>query len=145
MKAILMFTLFAVLTISAGAQDFSNTKGWALTGKAWEATKQGNHELVLAYTNKCIDKYLKKAKKMQASLTSLPTGDKKAVNKYAALNDVGVCLLIKGESQLKNGDKADALATFKILAELSYAQCWDKKGWFWQPAKAAKKQIAKLQ
>ena len=146
MKSIIMIALFGAMAFSAGAQDFSNTKGWALTAKAWEASNSGNHEMVLAYTNKCIEKYLKKAKKMQAGLSALPKGDKQAVNKFGALNDVGICLMIKGESQMQNGDKGGALATFKILVnEVSYAQAWDKKGWHWQPAKIAKKRIAELE
>ena len=146
-------TLFAMMVISCGAfmatsadaQDFGDMKSYTLVGKAWAAAAAGNHEHVLAYTNKCIDMYLKQAKEQQAGLTEVPKGAKEEVFKFWALNDVGVSLFIKGNSLVKNGDNEGAIAAYKILVEeLKFAQCWDTKGWFWQPAGAAKSKMIGL-
>jgi len=142
--AMVLTTFF--MSLSVNAQDFSDSKSSALTGKAWKAAAANNHKLVLAYTDKCIELYLKEAKKMQAKLTALPKGSQEEVSKLWALNDVGTCLFIKAESLLKNGDKAGAVKIFKLLVkELKFSQCWDSKGWFWSPASAAKQKIVELE
>ena len=63
-----MMTIFAIFaTFSmATAQDFGDHSSATLTGKAWEALNAGNHKMVMAYTNKCVEMYLAKAKEMQA-------------------------------------------------------------------------------
>ena len=41
---------------------------------------------------------------------------------------------------------AEALAAYKQLVEkVSFAQCWDTKGWFWKPAEGAKARIKALE
>lgn len=147
MKAVFaMMVIVCGMITTAGAQDFSDMKSYALTAKAWDAANSGNHELVMAYTNKCIDTYLKQAKEMQSKLTALPKGSQEEVSKLWALNDVGTCLFIQGEALMKKGDTAGAKKAFSILVnELKYAQCWDTKGWFWQPAGAAKAKLVGLE
>ena len=147
MKKIMMtiFAIFATFSMTS-AQDFGDHSSATLTSKAWEALNAGDHALVMTYTDKCIEMYLKKAKEMQAGLTALPTGTQAEVSKYWALNDVGTCLFIKGQSLQKKGNKAAAKTAFKTLVdELKYAQCWDAKGWFWSPAGAAKKTLVELE
>ena len=147
MKKVMMtiFAIFATFSI-ASAQDFGDRSSATLTGKAWEALNAGDHAMVKAYTDKCIDMYLAKAKEMQSGLTALPTGSQEEVSKYWALNDVGTCLFIKGQSLQKKGDKAGAKKAFKTLVdELKYSQCWDSNGWFWSPAGAAKKILVELE
>jgi len=38
------------------------------------------------------------------------------------------------------------MKSFAALSRtLSFAQCWDPKGWFWKPGDGAKKHLAELQ
>ena len=147
MKKVMMTVLAIFATFSmVSAQDFGDHSSSTLTSKAWEALNAGDHAMVKAYTDKCIEMYLTKAKEMQAGLTALPTGSQEEVSKYWALNDVGTCLFIKGQALQKKGDKAGAKKAFKTLVDdLKYAQCWDAKGWFWSPAGAAKKTLVELE
>lgn len=141
---IVLMAIFSFTSLSA--QDFGDFKSYELTAKAWDAAAANDHKLVMAYTNKCIEMYMAQAKKMQASLSELPKGSQEEVSKLWALNDVGTCLFIQGESLIKNGDKEGAIKAFKTLTqELKYAQCWDTSGWFWQPAGAAKQKIVELE
>ena len=147
MKKVMMtiFAIFATFSL-ASAQDFGDHSSSTLTSKAWEALNAGDHDMVIAYTDKCLELYLSKAKEMQAKLTALPTGSQEEVSKYWALNDVGTCLFIKGQSLQKKGNKAAAKSAFKVLVdELKYSQCWDANGWFWSPAGAAKKFLVELE
>ena len=143
----LTMTIFAIFALfSLNAQDFGDHSSSTLTGKAWEALSSGDHELVMTYTNKCIEMYMAKAKEMQASLSAMPTGSQAEVSKFWALNDVGTCLFIQGQTLQKNGHKEAAVKTFKQLVdELKYAQTWDTNGWFWSPAGAAKKTLVELE
>ena len=51
-----------------------------------------------------------------------------------------------GKALDDQGDKKGAVAAYKALVDnLSFAQCWDPKGWFWSPADAARKRLAELQ
>ncbi|WDE95383.1 hypothetical protein PQO03_06590 [Lentisphaera profundi] len=139
-----MFAIFAMLTVNA--QDFGDHSSSTLTSKAWEALSSGDHAKVMSYTNKCIEMYLAKAKEMQSGLTAMPTGSQEEVSKFWALNDVGTCFFIQGQSLQKNGEKSAASKAFKTLVdELKYAQCWDTNGWFWSPAGAAKKTLVELE
>jgi len=62
------------------------------------------------------------------------------------LNDVGTCCFIEGQALEKAGRKADAVAAYRRLVdEYGFAQCWDTRGWFWQPAKAAQDRIDVLE
>jgi hypothetical protein len=50
-----------------------------------------------------------------------PNTPPEATSKFWALNDVGTCLFIRGEIELKRGDKSAAKATFqKLVNELKY-------------------------
>ena len=141
---VLLMVFFSVSTINA--QDFGDFKSYELTSKAWNAAAANDHKLVMAYTNKCIEMYMAQAKQMQANLSELPKGSQEEISKLWALNDVGTCLFIQGESLIKNGDKPGAIKAFKTLTtELKFAQCWDVNGWFWQPAGAAKQKIVELE
>jgi hypothetical protein len=147
MKKVMMtvFAIFATFSMVSAA-DFGDHSSATLTSKAWEALNAGDHAKVKIYTDKCVEMYLTKAKEMQAGLSALPTGSQEEVSKYWALNDVGTCLFIQGQSLQKKGDNAGAKKAFKTLVdELKYAQCWDANGWFWSPAGAAKKTLVELE
>ena len=125
--------------------DFGDHGSATITGKAWAAHAAKNVAEVKGYVAKIRELYEATAIEQQASLTApAPTEDKD--HSYWALNDVGTCLFILGQSLEQSGDKAGALAAYKVLAEkLSFAQCWDAKGWFWRPAEAARGRIKALE
>lgn len=128
----------------ARAQDYGDHKSVTLTGKAWQALAEGKHDLVAAYTGKCRELYEGEAVKQQSSLSDFAPGDK--AHSYWALNDVGTCLFISGESLAQQGKSKDAVAFYKKLADdFKFCQCWDTKGWFWKPAEAAAGKIKQLE
>ncbi|MBL8014201.1 MAG: tetratricopeptide repeat protein, partial [Candidatus Omnitrophica bacterium] len=101
---------------------------------------------VLAYVNKTIELYAKKAKEMQGSLTEYPWESKDKIFSYWALNDVGTAYFILGEAYRNADNKEEALKAYKTLIdEYSYSQCWDPQGWFWKPAEAAQEKVALLE
>ena len=129
---------------TAPALDFGDSKSSTLTTKAWQALDAKNYAEVIGYANKCIDLYKTQAVQMQGTLKA--AADKDSANQYWALNDVGTCYFILGKALDDQGDKKGATAAYKSLVDtLSFAQCWDPKGWFWAPADAARKRLAELQ
>lgn len=127
--------------------DYGDYTSATLTSKAWTEMGSQNFEAALGYIAKCLELYEGEAKTMQAGMADFaPTTPPEAASKYWALNDVGTCLFIRGEIELKRGDKAAAKATFqKLVNEFKFAQCWDPNGWFWKPAEAARKKILELE
>lgn len=144
----LAITLALVAAASANAvPDFGDHSSETLTTKAWEAYGSRNYDDALAYIGKTVELYEVEAKAMQAALKELPRREpKEETFKRWALNDVGTSLFIKGEILLKQGNKKAAKEAFDTLVkEYPFAQAWDKKGWFWKPADAAKKKLAELE
>ena len=134
----------AVLGMIAGTSQAAPS--WKEMGKVWDAQKSGDSDTIIAAVDTFVAKFEKQAKKIQSNLTELPKiSEKKDLNKFGALNDVAQALLLKGAAQEASGDKDGARTTYnRIINEFSYGQSWDKKGWAWQPAGAAKKKLAKL-
>ena len=134
----------AVLGMMAGTLQAGPS--WKEMGKVWDAQKSGDNAVTIAAVDTFVAKFEKQAKKIQSNLSELPKiSEKKDLNKFGALNDVAQALLLKAEAQVANADKEGARATYsRIINEFSYGQSWDKKGWAWQPAAAAKKKMAKL-
>lgn len=127
------------------ALDFGNFSSETLTGKAWEAFNAKNYVNAKGYAQKCIDMYKDQAVAMQKGMTA-PATEKEEVFKSWALNDVGVCYFILGQSLEAEGKGKEAIVPFKFLAEnLSFAQCWDTQGWFWKPADAARERVKALE
>lgn len=126
------------------AQDFGDHTSATLTGKAWQALGEGKHDLVTAYTNKCRELYEAEASKQQASLSDFAAAD--TAHSYWALNDVGTCLFIAGESLAQQGKPKEAVASYqKLVDDFGFCQCWDTKGWFWKPAEAAAGKLTQLE
>lgn len=124
--------------------DFGDYSSSTLTGKAWAAQGKGDHASALGYAGKCIEMFGDKAKEMQATLQEPAPKDK--AFEFWALNDVGTCYFITGQTKEKMGDKEGAIAAYKVLTnDLKFAQCWDPKGWFWQPAGAAQGRLKVLE
>ena len=129
---------------TAPTLDFGDFSSSVITTKAWEALAAGKHSEVDGYVAKCIEMYEAKAIEMQKSLSE--AAPKEKANEYWALNDVGTCHFIRGQSKEARGKKDEAMADYKTLVEkLSFAQCWDTKGWFWKPADAAKDKLKALE
>ena len=151
-KVLLSLVLALTLSISGSvfaqkAYNFGDYRSVTLSTKAWDALNKGDIEGVLAYASKCLELYEGEAKKMQASLDDYPKGSAEGgsnqeVFNYWALNDVGTCLFIQGEAFRKADMINEAKEVFNTLInEYSFSQCWDTKGWFWKPAKAAKEKL----
>ena len=134
----------AAAPAAAPALDFGDFTSATLTSKAWGALDSKNYPAVSGYTNKCIDMFKTQAVQMQSTLKEPAPKDK--ANDFWALNDVGTCYFILGKALDDQGDKKGAMAAYKFLVDnLSFAQCWDPKGWFWKPADAARKRLVELQ
>lgn len=129
----------------AAALDFGNFSSEAITSKAWEALNAKNYTNAKAYAQKCIDMFGTQAVEMQKGLSAAATV-KEEVFKSWALNDVGTCYYILGQSLEAEAKTKEAIVPYKFLAEkLSYAQCWDEKGWFWKPAESARERVKALE
>jgi tetratricopeptide (TPR) repeat protein len=127
--------------------DFGDYSSEAITTKAWESLDAKKYDDAIAYAKACIEKYEAEAVTMQEEMTEpVSTDDKEAVFKKWALNDVGACYFIMGQSLEKQDKGAQAIEAYQqLLDKVSYAQVWDTQGWFWKPADAAKKQIKILE
>ena len=122
----------------------SAEEAYQVTEKAWKAYGQKNWDVVVQLADRAVKNWGGKASNMNRELEALPKGD--AAKKFANLNEVGTCLWLKGEALRQKGDPTAAMVTYKtLIAHYEYAQAWDKKGWWWQPADAARKQLAKFQ
>ncbi len=120
---------------------------WDYTTQAWNAKTAGNDANVVSITTTCINQYGAQAIAQQKSLTApVPSTDKAAVQAMWALNDVGVCYFLRGQSYEKLGKTKEATDDYNFLANnLPFSQCWDPKGWFWKPAGAAAERVKALQ
>ena len=134
----------AQTTPAAEQPDFGNHSSETLTTKAWEALTAKNYAMVDAYTAHCIELYSAQAAEMQAGLTDFaPTA---TASTLWALNDVGTCYYIRGQAFEAQGKNKEALAAYQALVkDFGFAQTWDTKGWFWQPAGAAKQRVQVLE
>jgi hypothetical protein len=135
-------------TALANAQqlDFGDHSSSTITTKAWGALNEKNFYNAVAYAKKCVEMYEKQAVEMQKGLTSSVAGERDAVSKMGALNDVGTCLFIMGQALEKQDKGKDALAAYRqLVKKVPFAQCWDSRGWFWKPSDAAKGCIKALE
>jgi tetratricopeptide (TPR) repeat protein len=129
---------------SAPQLDFGDFSSATLTGKAWKASEAKNYKETLAYAEKCVEMYMGEAVKQQGNLEA--PAPKESASEHWALNDVGTCLFIIGQTYENMGEKAKALEAYQKLAtQLPFSQCWDTKGWFWGPGEAAKKKVSELE
>ncbi|MEA3368946.1 MAG: zf-HC2 domain-containing protein [Candidatus Ratteibacteria bacterium] len=123
--------------------DFGDYTSMTLAVKAWQALGSKDYPAVKAYTAKCFDLYRQEAEKQQAQLTDYAS--KENAFDYGALNDVGTCYFIRGETYMKQKLWDKAGKDFQtILDKYSYAQCWDPKGWFWKPVVSAQGRLNRI-
>ncbi|MDD7986018.1 hypothetical protein PQO01_13790 [Lentisphaera marina] len=139
MNKYFILTLALFLT-QLNAADFSNKADWALTTKAWEAFVKKDHAEVLAYTNKCIELYAKKADKHQAAIIAGNFENEQS----QAVNFVATCMLIQAQSCTQQGEKEKAKGLYKQIIEKYPAAIVSDKNGTWSVHKAAKKKIAEL-
>ena len=142
-----LFSLFA----SAQAEDpkapvppsENESSSGVLTSQAWEALAAKDFTTARARIERCRKLYGEKATEMQETLSVVPGPD--TAREFWALNDVGTCLFILGKVEEAEGKKAEAIAAYQeVIKSFPMAQCWDKQGWFWQPAVAAKERLTAL-
>lgn len=147
MKYTITYILIVLITcFSCSAKKNDKTSSSYFTSKAWEYYEEENYKKSLSVIEECIKLHMNEALNQQQSLNSLPKGDK--AHDYWALNDVGTCLYIKSEILEKKGKefREELISTLKLLSsKLKYSQCWDKNGWFWQPAVEAKSKLIKIE
>lgn len=118
-----------------------------LARTAWQALDGGNLERAIALTDSCIAEFGGQAEVEQGRLDSLgvsepPEGGvsdatKAEIFSHGILNDVGTCHFIRATAFEKSGRNEDACEAYRAAARFHHARCWDPKGWFWSPAKAA--------
>lgn len=137
---------FCALPSLAETYNFGDMKSVTLVTKAWQALARNDLDGVLIYTDKCIELYADKAKKMQADLNSYPTGTNSEIFAYWALNDVATAYFIQGEALWKKGLVDEAKKAYRtVIEEYSFGQCWDPQGWFWKPAEASHEKLALME
>lgn len=140
----LVVAVSALAMASMFGRDFGDHSSQTLTAKAWQSHERGDLTDTLAFTAKCRELYAAEAAKQQQSLTDFLPADKG--HDPWALNHVGTCCFIEGQALEKASRKADAVAAYRRLVDdYGYAQCWDTRGWFWQPAKAAQDRLDELE
>ncbi len=111
--------------------------------KAWEMLAQKDYEGVIAYVDKGISFYGKKAREEQASLKDYASAGHE--DRYETLNSVGVFYFIKGEALMAREEWDKARECFKtIINQYWFSQYWDPKGWYWKPAEISKINLEKI-
>ena len=114
-----------------------------LTSQAWEALAAKDFATAKSRIERCKKLYREKATGMQESLSVVPGPD--TAREFWALNDVGTCTFILGKVYEAESKKEEAIAAYQeVIKSFPMAQCWDKQGWFWQPAVAAKERLTAL-
>ena len=114
-----------------------------LTSQAWEALAAKDFATAKSRIERCKKLSGEKATGMQESLSVVPGPD--TAREFWALNDVGTCTFILGKVYEAESKKEEAIAAYQeVIKNFPMAQCWDKQGWFWQPAVAAKERLTAL-
>ena len=124
MRKILPLSLVLTLFFSLGALSAQESSP-ALSNAAGKALNQGKLTEARALAQQCIDKFGAEAKKMQLSIKTqgekaLEGKAEEVFKKYQALNDVGICQFIIGESYRMSKESAQANAAYtKVINEYS--------------------------
>ena len=135
---LLLFFFFLSMGQGAFAEE-----AYQVTAKAWSALGRKDWNRAIAHADHAIRTWGAQARQTNSCLRGYaPAKDAK---KYADLNEVGTCLMLKGDALRHKGDVKGAIATYQLLLdEYTYAQVWDPKGWFWKPAESARKNLVSL-
>ncbi|MBL64491.1 MAG: hypothetical protein CMI30_13935 [Opitutae bacterium] len=134
--------LLFIFLLSIGQGVFAED-AYQVTAKAWNALGRKDWNGAIAHADHAIRTWGAQARQTNRRLKGYAPA--KDARKYANLNEVGTCLLLKGDAQRKKGDVKGAIATYELLLrDYQYAQVWDPKGWFWKPAESARKNLVSL-
>lgn len=124
--------------------SYSDYRSVTLTNKAWQALIKNDYQGVELYAKKCAYLYEEKAKTMQGELSGFAKPG--FAPYYWALNDVGTCYFILGESYKKQGNAELAKAAYQTaIDQFRYAQCWDPRGWYWKVSIVAQEKMKAIQ
>ncbi len=116
---------------------------WQVTTMCWDAMSRKDWDAVISQADRAVKTWGGQARTMNGKLSALPKDD--AAKQFSNLNEVGTCVWLKGEALRQKGDPTAAMVAYKaVIAHYEFAQSWDNKGWWWQPAAAARKQLAKF-
>ncbi len=115
--------------------------------QTWAAYNQRDYAGAIEWADRCINECLGRAMRDQEQLEASktpppPVGavsrqQKQVILARAALNDAAACLYVKGRSLEATGRKEEATAIYREASKLTYARCWDPKGWFWSPSEGS--------
>ncbi|MFP6892140.1 MAG: glycosyl hydrolase [Opitutales bacterium] len=141
MKVIRNFlVLYFLLSIGQGA--FAE-EAYQVTAKAWSALGRKDWNAAVAHADRALKTWGSQARQTNSRLKGYASA--KDAKKHSNLNEVGTCLMLKGDALRQKGDVKGANAAYELLlSDFQYAQVWDPKGWFWKPAEAARKNLVKL-
>jgi len=115
----------------------------SLALQAWDALAAKDFATAKAKIERCKILFGEKASEMQISLSVVPGPD--TAKDFWALNDVGTCVFILGKVYEAEGKSAEAITAYQeVIKSYPMSQCWDKQGWYWQPAVAAKERLTAL-
>lgn len=131
---------------ATSAENLQDQSSAALTINAWKSLNNEDYEQAIIYAEECIRRFGRRASRMQDKLDDYPTGEDSEIHAYYALNDVATAHYIKGKAltELDRLDEAKAIYE-ALIAEYSFGQCWDPRGWFWKPAVVAKEKLHQLE
>jgi tetratricopeptide (TPR) repeat protein len=154
MKSLVQSILFLSLTafvVSAQSEEQKSSipaaeespTSSSLTLQAWDALAAKDFVTAKAKIERCKSLFGEKASEMQISLSVVPGPD--TAKDFWALNDVGTCVFILGKVYEGEGKSAEAITAYQeVIKSYPMSQCWDKQGWYWQPAVAAKERLTAL-
>ena len=134
---------FIYLLFVFSNQIIFSIEPWQLTSKAWNAMGQKDWDKVADLANQANRSWGNHARASNLKIVKLPGKD--SARKYATLNELATITYLKGEALNKKGDKVAALTAYQMVVnDFKFGQCWDKAGWWWQPASASLDRINEL-
>jgi len=111
-----------------------------LVRMAWEASSQRDMERLESLVKQCLDAYGAQAELLQNKLNDFPQRGEEG--KYQSLNGVATVLFIEAEALMNNGQFEEAIPKFQhIIANYSWAQAWDPRGWYWSVSEKSEASI----
>ena len=149
-QSILFLCLFAFVASAQNEEQKSSIPAAeesptssTLALQAWDALAAKDFATAKAKIERCKSLFGEKASEMQISLSVVPGPD--TAKDFWALNDVGTCVFILGKVYEAEGKSAEAITAYQeVIKSYPMSQCWDKQGWYWQPAVAAKERLTAL-
>ena len=98
---------------------------------------------VITLMDECIGQFGAEADGLAEGLTAMPSEDQ--ADAYKIMNDVAVCVFIKGEAFMRAGKDVEAISAFEtVVRKYPYAQQWDPRGWYWSVKEKSIQSLQKL-